>query len=141
MKTNFKDLLEKRQEIITRYGNKEEITTKGEYGIDKWIKTVSKALEKVQEKYRTEFNDVKSDIDVDCAFEKDGVLVKNDKNEYQYSKEGEKNRIKRLTEAAKVINDACEAEEIEFEPYLVDAETINETNEEFIELNKNIFIK
>ena len=69
------------------------------------------------------------------------IIVKNEKGEYQYSKEGEKLRVKKLTEAAKNLNDKCETEEVEFEPYLVDAETIGETDVEFIELNKNIFIK
>ncbi len=149
MKTIFKTLIEKRQEIITRYGNKENIETKGEYGIEKWIKTVSKALSKVQEKYTTEFNDGKLDIEIDCALEieitKDGKtfkqLVLNEAKEYTYSKEGEKEKIRLLTILAKKINDACNAEEIEFEPYLVDAETIGEINEEFITENKNIFIR
>ncbi len=141
MKITFKTLIEKRQEIIIRYGNKEKIEKKGDYAIDKWFKLAGKTLETVQEKYRLEFADIKADIEVDCAFEKDGMLVKNEKGEYQYSKEGEKNRIKRLTAAAKELNERCEAEEIDFEPYLVEAETIGETDEDFIKENKNIFIR
>jgi len=149
MKTNFKELVDKKQEIVIRYGDKAEITSKGDYGIDKWIKKADEALKVVQTKYMTEFQTKRSDIEIDTALEieitKDGKTVKqlvlNESKEYTYSKEGEKEKIKLLTALSKDINTRCDAEEIEYEPYLVDAETIGETDEEFIKENKNIFIR
>jgi cob(I)alamin adenosyltransferase len=141
MKTTFKELNEKRTLIITYYGKTDELNSKKTYAIQKWEKQASKCLKEVQDKIAEQFEIGKLDIQVDCAFEKDGILIKNEKGELQYSKEGEKNKNFKLTELSKKLNLECENTEIDFEPYLVDMEVLQETNEFVIEELKNIFIK
>lgn len=141
MKTTFKELMEIRKDIILLYGKAEEINTKLEASLLKWFKSVDKQLSVIQSKYLEKFEEEKSEIEINNAFEKDGILVKNEKGEYQFSKEGERNKVKNLIELAKKINSECNLEEIEFEPYLIDLQLLKEEDEEIISLYKNILIK
>ncbi len=149
MKILFDELNEKRNLILARYGNEEKPSNKKLYAVQKWNKIVSKEILKVQEKYKVGFDEEKKDIEIDTALEieitKDGKTVKqlvlNEKGEYTYSKEGEKERFKRLTALSQETDILIKSEEIEFEPYLVDEEVLEEKSEFVIEELKGIFIK
>lgn len=149
MKILFEELSEKRTLILTRYGNQEKPSNKKLYAVQKWNKIASKEMQKVQDEYKLEYEDQKKDIEIDTALEieitKEGKNVKqlvlNDKGEYTYSKEGERERFKRLTALSKDIDNAIKNTEIDFEPYLIDNEVLEEESEFFIEELKDIFIK
>ena len=149
MKISYDELNEKRNLILARYGNEEKPSNKKLYAVQKWNKGASKGMQAVQDKYKVEFEDQKKDIEIETALEieivKDGKTVKqlvlNDKGDYTYSKEGEKERYKLLAALSRETDEKIKKEEIEFEPYLIDNEFLKEESEFIIEELKGIFIK
>ncbi len=141
MKITFNDLIEKRKLVTNLYGDLKNVNSKKEYAIQKWYNIVSKELEKVQTIYSTKFQEVKSIIEIENAKEKDGVVLKDEKGNFLFSKEGELKKAAELFKLAKDINEECGQVEIEFEPYLISLEILDEKSEFIIEELKDIFIK
>lgn len=149
MEITFEKLQEKRNLIIRTYGQVDDVKSKKVYAMKKWDKIVIKLLNDIQKKYAELFQEGKSDIEIDNALEfeitKDGKtlhqLVKTDKGELTFSKEGEKAKIKAINKLVKDLDEEMLNEVIEFEPYLVDEDLLNEAPEDVIEELKGIFIK
>jgi len=151
MKKTFKDLFEIRNTVIIKYGEvkENEFKSKVEYALKKWIALVDGELYKIQKKYSEEFASKKEDLEVQFSIEIEEKigdktikkLLKNEKGELQYNKEDTLKLKQELRQISKEIDEACNAEEIEFTPYLIDIEMVGETDEEVIAKLKNVFFK
>ena len=151
MKKTFKDLFEIRNTVIIKYGEvkENEFKSKVEYALKKWIALVDGELYKIQKKYSEEFASKKEDLEVQFSIEIEEKigdktikkLLKNEKGELQYNKEDTLKLKQELRQISKEIDEACNAEEIEFIPYLIDTEMVGETDEEVIAKLKNVFFK
>jgi hypothetical protein len=151
MKKTFKDLFEIRNTVIIKYGEvkENEFKSKVEYALKKWITLVDGELSKIQKKYSEEFASKKEDLEVQFAIEIEEKigdktikkLLKNEKGEFQYNKEDTLKLKQEMRQVAKEIDEACNAQEIEFIPYLIDSEMVEETDEEVIAKLKGVFFK
>lgn len=149
MEITFEKLQEKRDLVIKTYGTIEDPESKSQAKIKEWDEKVIKELNKVKEKYKQEFIDKLTDVNIDNALEieitKDGKtvkqLVRGEKGEYTYSKEGEKAKVKAINQLSNEIDERMYKEVITFEPYLIDLEFLKETPEDIIKELKEIFIK
>jgi len=153
MKT-YKELVSIQKIVLNTYGkveSPEDIATKKLHKLQKWNEALNNKLTIVQEKANKAFMSGKNDIDVDCATEIDvevnGKMVKQlarTKEGYVYSKEGEKQKYKLLTELSDSINKEADETEIDIsdlEPFMLTAEELEEINTFLIEKFEGILIK